>query len=292
VGTIRQELQASPFPLARLSRQFVRRNAPTYRGNERLPPHTKRHLSVFICVSYACRSWCNHAAKPNNDSNRNPLRDSKTFRTTPGEGRDQRRTQFQNRVIELPNASRYRFFSKSWRKMAHANFSQGNTLAPPALRSAPRLGSLLPRRRVSSSRRHAFPAAPRPHGRLLLPLRGIQSPRRLRENVRVQKICLPLVGHQLRQASLEHATPRRQRRPEISASTPHRTRPPVALTAVRAATIGRRSTEFRVERFRIHAVCYTNADDAFIRGVGALENAGSPGRAFGGIALEDMQTLS
>ena len=185
------------------------------------------------------------------NSNRNALRDSETFRTASGASRDYHRTPFQNRVIELPNASRYRFFPESWRKMAHANFSHWNTLAPPALRSAPRLGSLLPRRRVASSRKHAFHAAPRPHGRLLLPLRGIQSARRLRENVRVQEICVPLVDHQLRQTSHEHSAPRFQCRPAIPASTPHRTRPPVALTTVRAAIIGRRSTAFRVERFRI-----------------------------------------
>ena len=124
-------------------------------------------------------------------------------------------------VTELPTAPHYRFFSKRWRKMAHANLSQWNTLAPQVFRPATRLGCLLPRLSASASRRHAFPAAQRSLWRLLLSLRRIQNPWPLRENVRVQEIRIPLVGHQLRQAPHEHATPRFPRRPPLPASRPH-----------------------------------------------------------------------
>src|SRR6266568_1910021 len=128
------------------------------------------------------------------------------------------------RVTELPSTPRYRFFPKARRKMAHANFSQWNTVAPQVFGTASRFRPLLPRLHASASCRHTFPATARHHWRLLLPLRGIQSPRRLRENVRVEEICVPLVGHQLRQASHEHPAPRLSCRPAVSASSPHRTR--------------------------------------------------------------------
>lgn len=108
--------------------------------------------------------------------------------------------------------------------MAHANFSHWNTFAPRALRPPARPSHLLVCRRTSASCGHAFPAAPCTHRRMLLPLRGIQSARRLCQDVRVQKIRVSLVGHQLRQASHEHAAPRLSCRPALSASPQHRTR--------------------------------------------------------------------
>lgn len=133
------------------------------------------------------------------------------------------------RVTELSIAPRYRFFSETGRKMAHASFSQWNTFAPQAFNSFARLGHLLLRRRASSSRRHALPATERSVWRLLLPLCRIQSARRLREDVRIQEIRVPLVGHHLRQAAHEHATPRFARRPPLPTSRPRRTRSPVIL---------------------------------------------------------------
>ncbi len=131
------------------------------------------------------------------------------------------------RVTGLPITPRYRFFSRTCIKMAHANFSHWNTLAPQVSTPLSHFSTLLPRLCVSSFCRHAFSPPPRPCGRLLLSLRRIQSSRRLRENVRVQKIRLPLVGHQLRQASPEHSASQFPRRPALFASPPHRTRPPL-----------------------------------------------------------------
>jgi len=108
--------------------------------------------------------------------------------------------------------------------MAHANSSQWNTVATQVFGTASRFRRLLLRLHDSASCRHAFPAPARHHWRLLLPLRGIQSTRRLRENVRVEEICVPLVGHQLRQASYEHPAPRLSCWSPVSASSPHRTR--------------------------------------------------------------------
>lgn len=164
------------------------------------------------------------------NSNRNPLRNSKAIRPTPEAGRGNRLLSPRTRVTELSIASRYRFFSKGWRKMAHANFSQWDNLAPQVLSQAARINNLFTRGSASSSCGYAFPAALRSHFQLLLPLRGIQGARRLREDVRVQEIRVSLVGHQLRQAAHEHAPPRFSRRPALPASRPRRTRTLISAT--------------------------------------------------------------
>jgi len=126
--------------------------------------------------------------------------------------------------MELPSILRYRFFFPSLRKMAHAKFPRWNTLRNGIL-PAPGYGKHLPSRLLApAARRYALSAAPRPHGRMLLPLCGIQRSRRLRENVRLKTLCLSLVGGEMREASHAHASARLPRRPAVSASPPLRTR--------------------------------------------------------------------
>jgi len=114
--------------------------------------------------------------------------------------------------------------------MAHANFSHWNVLALQVFNPACCLRTLLPCRRVAASRQHAVSAPLCPHWRLLLPLRRIESARRLRENVRVQEIRVPLVGNTLRKTPHAYACTRLPRRPAIPPPWSHRTRPPVVGT--------------------------------------------------------------
>lgn len=132
-------------------------------------------------------------------------------------------------VTELPSTPRYRFFPECVRKMGHAALPHWNILCPPALGAATRLSDLLVRFRPSFAGRHAFSAAPYSHRRLLLPLRRIESSRRLCEDVRLKAIRISLEGCQLRETSHEHAAARLACRPAFSPSRPRRTRRTPAL---------------------------------------------------------------
>src|SRR5689334_18223891 len=82
-------------------------------GPRQLGAHTKRHLSVFVCVSYTSEPSSRRAPKPNNDSNRNPLRDSKTFHKTARGSRDQHRTQFPESGYRTPKRLALSVFFKN-----------------------------------------------------------------------------------------------------------------------------------------------------------------------------------
>ena len=127
-------------------------------------------------------------------------------------------------VTELPNIPRYRFFFGTWSKMGHAKLPQWNTRGPPTSCPAAPRGYLLVRLLPAAAGRYAFAAAASSNRRLLLPLCGIETARRLREDVRVQEICLSLVGDEVRETSHEHADPRLPRRAKIPASRTRGTR--------------------------------------------------------------------
>ena len=82
---------------------------------------------------------------------------------------------------------------------------------------------------IHDPRGHTGTAALGSCGRLLLPLLGIAPARRLREAVRLEEICLALVGHQMRETSHADTEKRFTRRPEIPASRPFRACPTAAL---------------------------------------------------------------
>jgi hypothetical protein len=128
------------------------------------------------------------------------------------------------RVTELPNIPRYRFFSRTRRRMAHATFRQGNIPRASASLSGAGRRDFSPRLRAPAPGQHARAAARRSVRELLLPVFGIAAAWRLREDVRNQKKCASLVGHELREASPAHAARRFPRRPAVPASSPRRTR--------------------------------------------------------------------
>ena len=138
--------------------------------------------------------------------------------------RPQTNSSSRTRVTELPNIPRYRFFSRTRRRMAHAMFLQWNIPGASASLSGAGRRDFSPRLPAPTPGQHA-PASPRRSVRkLLLPVFGIEAARRLREDVRNKKICASLVGHELREASPPHAAARFPRRPAVPAFSPRRTR--------------------------------------------------------------------
>src|SRR5438874_6262907 len=66
-----------------------------------------------------------------------------------------------------------------------------------------------------ASCRHPGSVARYADGWLLLPLCGIEAARRLHKDVRIQEICVPLVGQELREARSEEHTSELQSRRDL-----------------------------------------------------------------------------
>lgn len=102
--------------------------------------------------------------------------------------------------------------------MGHAALPLCKTLRPPSLLTPFRRGSLPARLGAAAACRYHNTAAPYADRWLLLPLRGIEARGRLRKDVRIQEICVSLVGQELREAAHEHAEARLARRTAIPTS--------------------------------------------------------------------------
>lgn len=102
--------------------------------------------------------------------------------------------------------------------MGHAALPLCKTLRPPSLLTPFRRGSLPARLGAAAACRYHNTAAPYADRWLLLPLCGIEARGRLRKDVRIQEICVSLVGQELREAAHEHAEARLARRTAIPTS--------------------------------------------------------------------------
>lgn len=102
--------------------------------------------------------------------------------------------------------------------MGHAGLPLCKTLRPPSLLTPFRRGSLPARLGAAAACRYHNTAAPYADRWLLLPLCGIEARGRLRKDVRIQEICVSLVGQELREAAHEHAEARLARRTAIPTS--------------------------------------------------------------------------
>lgn len=102
--------------------------------------------------------------------------------------------------------------------MGHAGLPLCKTLRPPSLLTPFRRGSLPVRLGAAAACRYHNTAAPSAVRWLLLPLCGIEARGRLRKDVRIQEICVSLVGQELREAAHEHAEARLARRTAIPTS--------------------------------------------------------------------------
>lgn len=114
----------------------------------------------------------------------------------------------------------YRFFSALCGEYTRASILQQDSLVAAWTLQTLHPDHHSPGWLIQDSRRHAGNAALGSRGRLFLPLLGIAPARRLREAVRLEEICLALVGHQMRETSHADAEKRFTRRPEIPASRP------------------------------------------------------------------------
>lgn len=102
--------------------------------------------------------------------------------------------------------------------MGHAALPLSKTLRPPSLPTPFRRGSLPARLGAAAACRYHNTSAPYADRWLLLPLCGIEARGRLRKDVRIQEICVSLVGQELREAAHEHAEARLARRTAIPTS--------------------------------------------------------------------------
>ena len=85
-------------------------------SNARLPPARRTHLMAskyFPMCKLCLRASSRHAPKPNNDSNRNALWDSKDLSHNSWGSRDQHRTQFQNPGNGTPKHTALSVFLKN-----------------------------------------------------------------------------------------------------------------------------------------------------------------------------------
>ena len=102
--------------------------------------------------------------------------------------------------------------------MGHAALPLCKTLPRPSFLTASRRGNLPARLGAAAARRYDNTVAPYAHRWLLLPLYGIEARGRLRKDMRIQEICVSLVGQELREAAHEHAEARLARRTAIPTS--------------------------------------------------------------------------
>lgn len=102
--------------------------------------------------------------------------------------------------------------------MGHAALPLCKTLRPPSLLTPFRRGSLPARLGAAAACRYHNTSAPYADRWMLLPLCGIEARGRLRKDVRIQEICVSLVGQELREAAHEHAEARLARRTAIPTS--------------------------------------------------------------------------
>lgn len=107
-----------------------------------------------------------------------------------------------------PELSALSVFFGSRHKMGHAALPLCKKLRPPSFLTPFRRGSLPARLGVAAACRYHHTAAPYADRWLLLPLCGIEARGRLRKDVRIQEICVSLVGQELREAAHEHAEAR------------------------------------------------------------------------------------
>jgi hypothetical protein len=127
-------------------------------------------------------------------------------------------------VTKFSNSRRYRFFSTYSSESLHARAHQEIPLAPPPCLAIPRTCPYPPAVLLHALRRHFRHAAKCSSCEVLLPLLGITHARRLRKNVRVEALCLPLVGKNLCETPHAFTRPQFQRRPPLPPPRPRRTR--------------------------------------------------------------------
>jgi len=92
--------------------------------------------------------------------------------------------------------------------MEYAKLSLGNPFRPPTLVTPFRRGNLHACPHSLAACRHPGSVTQYAGDWLLLPLCGIEAARQLRKDVRIQEICVPLVGQELREATHEHTKAR------------------------------------------------------------------------------------
>src|SRR5207237_1268456 len=103
-----------------------------------------------------------------------------------------------------------------------------------------------------ASCRHPGSVARYADGWLLLPLCGIEAARRLHKDVRIQEICVPLVGQELREATHEHTQARLARRTAVPTSQAVRARGTLEFSSPCLAS-GHRRFRFLHSNFRSSA---------------------------------------
>lgn len=126
---------------------------------------------------------------------------------------------------ELLNAPRYRFFFATAAKFCNANFPPRNALRQALFGSSRQCRDHSPDALTCRAWQYPGNAAPGCARRMLLPMCGIKTGRRLRKNLRPEKIRFPLVGKELRETAHAYSRARLQRRPALPASRPGGTRP-------------------------------------------------------------------
>ena len=117
-----------------------------------------------------------------------------------------------------PELSALSVFFGSSDKMGHAALPLCKTLRRPSFLTASRRGNLPARLGAAAGCRYDNTVAPYAHRWLLLRLCGIEARGRLRKDMRIQEICVSLVGQELREAAHEHAEARLARRTAIPTS--------------------------------------------------------------------------
>ena len=113
--------------------------------------------------------------------------------------------------------------------MGHAALPLCKTLRRPSLLTASRRGDLPACLGAAAACRYHNTVAPYADLWLLLPLYGIEARGRLRKDVRIQEICVSLVGQELREAAHEHAEARLARRTAVPTSQAVGARPTLVL---------------------------------------------------------------
>lgn len=138
--------------------------------------------------------------------------------------------------------------------MGHAALPLCKTLRPPSLLTPFRRGSLPARLGAAAACRYHNTAAPYADRWLLLPLCGIEARGRLCKDVRIQEICVSLVGQELREAAHEHAEARLARRTAIPTSQAVGARPTLKhssrLLAVGLERESAQVSQFQFSQFR------------------------------------------
>jgi hypothetical protein len=140
-------------------------------------------------------------------------------------------------VTKISNFRRYRFFSSYSSESLHARAHQEIPLPPPPCLAIPQPWHHLPAVFLHPLRRYFRHAAKCSSREVLLPLLGISRARRLRKNVRVEALCLPLVGKNLRETPHAVAGSQFQRRPPLPPPRPRRTRQTVINAGASPITV-------------------------------------------------------